>query len=60
VVDASGKISRISAIEETKSCPEFTQEAIRVLKQSPRWIPGQNNGRFVASWREIPIRLSAE
>jgi TonB family protein len=60
VVDASGKISRISVIEETKSCPEFTQEAIRVLKQSPRWIPGQNNGRFVSSWREIPIRLSAE
>lgn len=60
VVDATGKISRISAIEETKSCPEFTQEAIRVLKQSPRWIPGQNKGRFVASWRELPIRLTVE
>lgn len=60
VVDASGRISRVSAIQETKSCPEFTLEAIRVLKQSPLWIPGQNKGRFVASWREIPIRLSTE
>lgn len=60
VVDQSGKISRVTAIEETKSCPEFTEEAIRVLKRSPRWIPGQNKGRFVVSWREIPIRLTVE
>ena len=60
VVDASGRISRVSAIQETKSCPEFTEEAIRVLKRSPLWIPGQNKGRFVASWSEIPIRLSTE
>jgi len=60
IVDEGGRISRVSAIEETKSCPEFTQEAIRILKRSPRWIPGQNRGRFVNSWREIPIRLSVE
>lgn len=60
VVDKSGKISQVTAIEETKSCPEFTEEAIRVLKRSPRWIPGQNKGRFVISWREIPIRLTVE
>ena len=60
VVDGSGKISRVTAIEETKSCPEFTAEAIRVLQRSPRWIPGQNKGRFVVSWREIPIRLTVE
>lgn len=60
VVDQGGRISRVQAIEETKSCPEFTEEAIRVLKRSPRWIPGQNKGRFVVSWREIPIRLTVE
>ena len=60
VVDGSGRISRVTAIEETKSCPEFTEEAIRVLKRSPRWIPGQNKGRFVVSLREIPIRLTVE
>lgn len=59
-VDEAGRISRIQAIEETKSCPEFTQEAIRVLKRSPRWVPGQNNGKFLKSWREIPIRLSVD
>lgn len=58
LVDQSGRISRISAMKETASCPEFTREAIRVLKNSPRWIPGQNKkGRFVASWREMPISI---
>ena len=60
VVDQKGRVSRISAIEETAGCPEFTDEAIRVLKRSPRWIPGQNNGKFVISWREIPIKLTVE
>lgn len=58
IVDEAGRISRIQAIEETKSCPEFTTECIRVLQKSPRWVPGQNNGSFLKSWREIPFRLS--
>jgi len=60
VVDQKGRVSRISAIEETAGCPEFTDEAIRVLKRSPRWIPAQNKGKFVISWREIPIKLTVE
>lgn len=59
-VDEAGRISRVQAIEETKSCPEFTVEAIRVLKKSPRWVPGQNNGKFLKSWREVPIRLTVD
>ena len=46
--------------KDFETSPEFTEEAIRVLKRSPLWIPGQNKGRFVASWSEIPIRLSTE
>lgn len=57
IVDEGGRISRVSAIEQTKSCPEFTQEAIRVLRCSPRWIPAQRKGRFVVSWREVLISL---
>jgi periplasmic protein TonB len=60
VVDAAGAISRVTAVEETKSCPEFTQEAIRILKKSPRWIPAQNNGKFTTAWRQIPIKLTLQ
>jgi protein TonB len=58
IVDEAGRISSVQAIEESKSCPEYTKEAIRVLKNSPRWVPGQNNGKFVKSWRQIPIQLN--
>lgn len=57
IVDETGKISNVTAIEENTLCPEFTAEAIRIIERSPRWIPGQNNGKFVKSYREIPIRL---
>lgn len=60
VVDTKGAISQVSQMEGTPSCPEFTTEAIRVLKASPRWIPAQYNGKFVKAWRQIPIRLSVE
>ena len=59
-VDEVGRISRVQVLSETKSCPEFTVEAIRVLKKSPRWVPGQNNGVFLKSWRDVPIVLSVD
>ncbi|MCC7298584.1 MAG: energy transducer TonB [Bacteroidia bacterium] len=61
VLDTKGRISRISAEEETKSCPEFTQEAIRVLKiSSGQWIPAFVNGKAVSSWKVLPIQLRVE
>lgn len=57
VVNIQGNISQIKILEETKSCPEFTQEAIRVIKNSPRWIPAQINGKFVNSWMTIPVKF---
>ncbi len=60
IVDSKGQISDIKVITETKTCPEFTTEAIRILRKSPKWVPGQNNGRFIKSYREVPIRLSVQ
>jgi protein TonB len=58
VVDLRGEISRIEPVEQNIRCPEFTQEAIRVLKKSAPWIPAQNNGKFTIAWRQLPIKLS--
>ena len=58
MVDSTGAVTRVSALEETANCPEFTAEAIRVFQSSPKWIPGLINGRYVNSWREMPLRLS--
>jgi hypothetical protein len=59
-LDKTGRITQVRALEETRSCPEFTAEAIRALQKSPRWIPAQRNGQFVDSWREFPLRLTVE
>lgn len=59
VVDQGGRISRISVIESSSACPAYSKEAVRILKRSPRWIPGQVRGRFVNSWRVAGIRLDA-
>jgi TonB family protein len=60
VVEMDGSISNVRVIEGTAKCPEFAQEAVRVLKKSPRWIPGIYNGQYVKSYRELPLRLSVE
>lgn len=60
VVDVQGKISQIKVLEENKFCPEFTNEAIRVIKQSPKWIPAQIKGKFVNSWMIIPVTFKLE
>jgi len=60
VVNIQGNISDIKVTEETKSCPEFTQEAIRVIKNSPKWIPAQISGKFVNSWMTIPVTFKLD
>jgi len=60
VVEVDGSISNVRVMEGSAKCPEFAQEAVRILKNSPRWIPGTYNGRNVKSYRELPLRLSVE
>lgn len=57
VIEIDGGISNVSVVKETKACPEFTSEAIRILKKSPRWIPGQIKGKSVRSYYTLPITL---
>ncbi len=57
-VNRNGVIDRITPTQQTVKCPEFTAEAIRILKLSPIWIPGTNNGKNISTWFQVPIRLS--
>ncbi|SOD88658.1 TonB family protein [Spirosoma fluviale] len=36
------------------------EEALRVVKQMPRWIPGQQNGKTVATQYVLPIQFALE
>lgn len=45
IVDKEGNISDVRA--ENKQHPKLVAEAIRVIKEGPKWIPATQNGRKV-------------
>jgi len=47
IVDKTGGISNVSAIEVPKACPSCGPEAVKVIKKGPKWDPAVQNGRNV-------------
>ena len=60
VVEKDGRLSNLKIIEQSPKCPEFAAEALRVVRSSPRWIPGMANGVYVRSYHELPLKMSVE
>ncbi len=52
IVERDGSISNVEAISGDELLRE---EAIRVLKISPKWIPALQNGKVVRSYKNQPI-----
>lgn len=57
VVDKDGKITRVKSINETYK--EFMEEAERVIRMMPNWVPAELRGQKVPSYIRIPIRFDA-
>lgn len=53
IVKSTGEISNISVIE--KADPALDNEAVRVIKSMPKWIPAKLNGNNVDASYAIPI-----
>ncbi len=47
IVDKTGGISNVTAIEVPKACPSCGPEAVKVIKKGPAWEPAVQNGRNV-------------
>lgn len=56
IVEKDGTLSSIKVERELGF--GLDEEAIRVLKQSPNWIPGHQNGRAVRVRYSLPIRFA--
>ena len=56
VIERNGSISNVKVV--TKVHPELDAEAIRVIKGSPNWIPGEQLGKPVRVFYTIPINFS--
>jgi TonB family protein len=56
VIETDGSLSNIIVAKGISK--ELNDEAVRVLKQSPNWIPGTQNGRKVRVQYAVPISYS--
>ncbi|MVT11113.1 TonB family protein [Chitinophaga sp. ysch24] len=54
VIDNEGKISHVETVGAPKG-GGLEQEAIRVVKSMPKWIPGRQNGQSVSVRFNLPI-----
>jgi TonB family protein len=56
VVERDGSLTNIRVTKGLE--PEFDTEAIRVIRASPKWIPGMNNGKHVRVAYTVPVSFS--
>ncbi|MFD1769352.1 energy transducer TonB [Sphingobacterium suaedae] len=42
-----GTVCEIDIVNKDKISPEFAEEAIRIMKRSPKWTPASKNGKGI-------------
>jgi hypothetical protein len=55
VIEKDGTLSRIKVLKDLGN--GSGEEAIRVLKKGPHWIPGEQNGQKVRVLHVLPIKI---
>lgn len=55
VVEKNGQISDIKVERGVPNCPECDQEAKRLVRSFPNWIPAKVNGEAVRSYFDLPV-----
>ena len=58
VVLADGRVAQVKVIRGASPC--LDREAVRVISSMPNWVPGELNGRKVASYFQLPLNFSLE
>jgi protein TonB len=58
IIEKDGSISSVKVIKKLSS--ECDEEAVRVIKSMPKWIPGKQNGINVAVKYTIMVNFGKE
>jgi periplasmic protein TonB len=58
VVTKTGTVDRVEVIRSLSSSSD--NEAVRVVKSLPRFIPGKQNGKSVSVWFTLPVTFKLE
>ena len=56
VIEKDGHVTNVQVVQGVSA--ELNSEAIRVIKKSPKWRPGIENGRPVRVQYTMPIRFT--
>jgi periplasmic protein TonB len=59
-IQKDGSISDVKVLNEKKHHPEMVSEAIRIIKESPKWLPALKKGKPVRSYFRQPIIWEVE
>lgn len=57
IVSGKGEISDVEVLKGIPACPECNEEAIRLVKSMPNWIPGKQNGKKVSSYVRLLLKF---
>ncbi len=57
LINKKGVLSDFLVLQGLYACPRFNDEALRLVKNMPRWIPAKKNGKTVKSYHIIPIEF---
>ena len=58
VVDENGNVSDVRAL--TNNGYGIEEEAVRVIRKGPKWVPAYQNGHLVRSFRKQPITFRVD
>ena len=58
VIDRDGSIINVKCVNQASIDIALKNEAIRLIAEAPKWIPGQRNGRHVKAFRKEKISIT--
>jgi TonB family protein len=60
VVDEQGRVTKARVLDAARLSDGLDQEALRVVKNMPSWMPGKVRGKKVKTRMELPISFLVE
>ncbi len=56
-IDIDGSVNNVVIMKRMNECPDCENEAIRVIKAMPKWIPSTLNGKPIKSFYDMPFNF---
>lgn len=60
VVNETGDVSNVEVVRGVPGCPDCDKEAVRVVKNMPKWKPGKMTGRAVKCYFTLPVNFKIQ